>query len=31
MLGYVTQLFTDPAVPDEITRAAGDKLYRLFA
>jgi len=31
MLGYVTQLLTDPAVPDEITRAAGDKLYRLFA
>ena len=31
ILGYVTQLLTDPAVPDEITRAAGDKLYRLFA
>jgi hypothetical protein len=31
ILGYVTQLLTDPAVPDEITQAAGDKLYRLFA
>jgi hypothetical protein len=31
ILSYVTQLLTDPAVPDEITRAAGDKLYRLFA
>jgi hypothetical protein len=31
ILGYVTQLLTDPGVPDEITRAAGDKLYRLFA
>jgi hypothetical protein len=31
ILSYVTKLFTDPAVPDEITLAAGDKLYRLFA
>ena len=31
ILGYVTHLLTDPAVPDEITQAAGDKLYRLFA
>ena len=31
ILGCVTQLLTDPAVPDEITRAAGDKLYRFFA
>jgi hypothetical protein len=31
ILSYVTQLLTDPAVPDEITRAAGNKLYHLFA
>jgi CelD/BcsL family acetyltransferase involved in cellulose biosynthesis len=31
ILGYVTHLLTDPVVPDEITRAAGNKLYRLFA
>jgi hypothetical protein len=31
ILGCVTQLLTDPAVPDEITRAASDKLYRFFA
>jgi hypothetical protein len=31
ILSCVTQLLTDPAVPDEITRAASEKLYRLFA
>jgi hypothetical protein len=31
ILGHVTQMLTDPTVPDEITQAAGDKLYRLFA
>ena len=29
-LGRMTHLLTDPAVPDEITRAAGDELYRFF-
>jgi CelD/BcsL family acetyltransferase involved in cellulose biosynthesis len=31
ILSYVTHLLTDPTVPDEITRAAGNTLYRLFA
>jgi hypothetical protein len=31
ILSYITRLLTDPAVPNEITQAAGDKLYRLFA
>jgi CelD/BcsL family acetyltransferase involved in cellulose biosynthesis len=26
----ITHLLTDPGVPDEITRAAGDALYRFF-
>jgi CelD/BcsL family acetyltransferase involved in cellulose biosynthesis len=30
MFNRITQLLTDPAVPDEITRAAGDELYRYF-
>jgi CelD/BcsL family acetyltransferase involved in cellulose biosynthesis len=30
VLDRMTQLFTDPAVPDDITRAAGDELYRFF-
>jgi hypothetical protein len=30
-LGHVTRLLTDPSVPDEITRAAGERFYRLFA
>jgi CelD/BcsL family acetyltransferase involved in cellulose biosynthesis len=29
-LGRVTRLLTDPTVPDEIARAAGDELYRFF-
>ncbi len=31
LLGGLTQLLTDPAVPDDITRAAGDMLYGLFS
>lgn len=30
LLSQLTRLFTDPAVPDAITRAAGDTLYGLF-
>ena len=30
-LGRLTQLLTDPAVPDEVTSEAGDLLYRYFA
>jgi CelD/BcsL family acetyltransferase involved in cellulose biosynthesis len=30
VLNHVTQLLTDPSVPDEITRAAGEDLYRFF-
>lgn len=30
VLHHVTQLLTDPSVPDEITRAAGEDLYRFF-
>lgn len=30
MLGRVTSLLTDPAVPDDIARAAGNELYRYF-
>jgi CelD/BcsL family acetyltransferase involved in cellulose biosynthesis len=30
VLTHVTQLLTDPSVPDEITRAAGEDLYRFF-
>jgi hypothetical protein len=30
MLGRVTRLLTDPAVPDEIAPAAGNDLYRFF-
>jgi len=29
-LGRLTQLLTDPQVPDAITAAAGDELYRYF-
>lgn len=29
-LARLTRLLTDPDVPDEITRAAGDELYRFF-
>jgi CelD/BcsL family acetyltransferase involved in cellulose biosynthesis len=28
--GRITDFLTDPTVPDEITRAAGDVLYRFF-
>ncbi len=31
LLARLTDLFTDPAVPDEITACAGGVLYRLFA
>lgn len=30
MLSSVTRLLTEPTVPDEITTAAGDQLYRFF-
>ena len=30
ILGQVTRWLTEAAVPDEITRAAGEKLYRYF-
>jgi hypothetical protein len=30
MLSGVTRLLTEPTVPDEITAAAGDQLYRFF-
>ena len=30
VLHHTTHLLTSPGVPDEITRAAGDELYRLF-
>lgn len=30
VLGRLAGLLTDPAVPDEITRTAGDDLYRFF-
>ncbi len=30
MLGRVTELLTDPAVPDEVTARGGDLLYRYF-
>jgi CelD/BcsL family acetyltransferase involved in cellulose biosynthesis len=30
LLNSITQLLTDPAVPEAITRTAGDKLYGLF-
>ena len=30
-LGRITQFLTDRAVPDEVTSAAGDRLYRYFA
>ena len=30
MLGRLTQLLTEPGVPDEVARAAGDELYRFF-
>lgn len=30
-LSHVTRLLTDPSVPDEITRAAGERFYRFFA
>lgn len=29
-LGRLTRLLTEPGVPDEISRAAGDELYRFF-
>jgi CelD/BcsL family acetyltransferase involved in cellulose biosynthesis len=31
VLDRVTRLLTHPTVPDEITRAAGEQLYRFFA
>ena len=31
LLGRLTALFTDPSVPDAITKLAGDNLYRFFA
>ena len=31
LLGELTDLFTDPSVPDDVTRRAGTLLYRLFA
>ena len=31
MLHALTELFTRPEVPDEVTQAAGDVLYRYFA
>jgi len=31
ILSQVTEWLTDPAVPDGLSQAAGDKLYRLFA
>jgi hypothetical protein len=31
ILRSMTELLTDPAVPDDITEAAGEKFYRLFA
>jgi CelD/BcsL family acetyltransferase involved in cellulose biosynthesis len=30
MLNRITNLMTDPAVPDHVTQAAGDELYRYF-
>lgn len=30
VLGQITRLLTDPKVPDDVTRAAGDMLYRYF-
>ncbi len=30
LLHHVTKWLTDPAVPEELTQAAGEKLYRLF-
>lgn len=30
VLGHVTGLLTHPAVPDELTQAAGNELYRFF-
>jgi hypothetical protein len=30
-LSRITQLLTDPTVPDEITAAASDELYRFFS
>jgi hypothetical protein len=29
-LHRMTRLLTEPAVPDTVTRAAGDELYRYF-
>jgi hypothetical protein len=31
ILGRMTELFTDPTVPDPVTQAAGDEFYHLFA
>jgi len=31
MLGRITQLLTDPALPDAVAEEAGDALYRYFA
>jgi lipid II:glycine glycyltransferase (peptidoglycan interpeptide bridge formation enzyme) len=31
LLGQLTRLLTLPSVPDEVTTAAGDELYRFFA
>ena len=30
VLRHVTGWLTDPAIPDEITQTAGEKLYRFF-
>ena len=31
LLGRLTELYVDPAIPDELTAAAGAQLYRYFA
>lgn len=31
LLGQLTELYVDPAIPDELTAAAGAHLYRYFA
>jgi hypothetical protein len=31
VLHELTALFVDPSVPDSVTEAAGDLLYRFFA
>jgi len=31
LLATMTTLFTDPAIPDDVSAAAGTALYRYFA